>query len=86
MSDNGIYWPICTLCLGIFPLDNLYFVGKIVLLVWNWDKVVNFGDILPETSKSSTCWDMGVNSHLTWLNNDSLYMPQRIEPELESTR
>ena len=28
---------------------------------------VNFGDILPETSKSSAFWDMGVNSHLKWL-------------------
>ena len=25
---------------------------------------VNFGDILPETSKSSAFWDMGVDSHL----------------------
>ena len=25
---------------------------------------VNFGDILPETSKSSSFWDMGVDSHL----------------------
>ena len=23
------------------------------------DKLVNFGDILPETSKNSACWDMG---------------------------
>ena len=30
---------------------------------------VNFGDILPETSKSSAFWDMGqgVNSNLKWL-------------------
>ena len=28
---------------------------------------VNFGDILPETSKSSAFWDMGVDSHLKWL-------------------
>ena len=26
-----------------------------------------FGDILPETSKSSAFWDMGVDSHLKWL-------------------
>ena len=34
---------------------------------------VNFGDILPETSKSSAFWDMGVNSHLKWLLLFSLY-------------
>ena len=28
---------------------------------------VNFGDNLPETSKSSAFWDMGVDSHLKWL-------------------
>ena len=28
---------------------------------------VNFGDILPENSKSSAFWDMGVNSCLKWL-------------------
>ena len=28
---------------------------------------VNFGDILPEISKSSAFWDMGVDSHLKWL-------------------
>ena len=28
---------------------------------------VNFGNILPETSKSSAFWDMGVDSHLKWL-------------------
>ena len=28
---------------------------------------VNFGDILPETSKSSAFWDMGVDSHIKWL-------------------
>ena len=27
---------------------------------------VNFGDILPETSKSSAYWDMGVDSQLKW--------------------
>ena len=26
--------------------------------------LLKFGDILPETSKSSACWDMGGNSHL----------------------
>ena len=31
------------------------------------DIQVNFGDILPETSKSSAFWDMGVDSHLKWL-------------------
>ena len=28
---------------------------------------VNFGDILPETSKSSAFWDMGVDSRIKWL-------------------
>ena len=28
---------------------------------------VNFGDILPEISKSSAFWVMGVSSHLKWL-------------------
>ena len=28
---------------------------------------VNFGDILPETSKSSAFWDIVVDSHLKWL-------------------
>ena len=46
--------------------------------------LVNFGNILPETSKSSACWDMGGNSHLTWLSSDSLYLPQLIELKLES--
>ena len=27
---------------------------------------VNFGDILPETSKSSAFWDVGMDSHLKW--------------------
>ena len=46
-------------------MENLYLLVS--------DMLVNFGDILPETSKSSTCWDMGGNSHLTWLTIDSLY-------------
>ena len=29
--------------------------------------ILNFGDILPETSKSSAFWDMGVDSQLKWL-------------------
>ena len=28
---------------------------------------VNFGKIVPETSKSSAFWDMGVDSRLKWL-------------------
>ena len=46
----------------IFLLDILYLEGKSPLLVRN--NQVNFGDILPETSKSSAFWDMGVNFHL----------------------
>ena len=44
-------------------MDNLYLAKKTPVLVG--DMLVNFGDILPETSKSSACWDIGGNSHLT---------------------
>ena len=47
---------------GIFSLDILYLEGKSPLLMSNIQ--VNFGDILPETSKGSAFWDMGVDSHL----------------------
>ena len=47
----------------IFSLDNLSLAGKTPSLVG--DMLVNIGDILPETSRSSACWDMGGNSHLT---------------------
>ena len=57
----------------IFSLDNLSLAGKTPLLVG--DMLVNFWDILPETSKSSAWWDMGGNSHLTWLTSNSLYLP-----------
>ena len=50
---------------GLFSLDILYLEGKNPLLMMN--NQVKFGDILPETSKSSAFWDMGVNSHLKWL-------------------
>ena len=50
---------------GIFSLDILYVEGKSLLLMSNIQ--FNFGDILPETSKSSAFWDMGVDSHLKWL-------------------
>ena len=48
-----------------FSLDILYLEGKSPLLMRN--NQVRFGDILPETSKNSAFWDMGVNSHLKWL-------------------
>ena len=67
----------------LFPLDNLYLEGKTLLLVR--DMLFNFGDILPETNKSSVCWDMGGNPHLTWLFSDSLYAPADIELEVESS-
>ena len=54
-------------------LVNFYLTGKTPLLVM--DMLVNFGDILPETSKISACWDIGGNSHLTWLPSDSLCLP-----------
>ena len=50
---------------GIFSLDILYFKEKSPLLMRN--NQVKFGDMLPETSKSSAFWDMGVNYHLKWL-------------------
>ena len=50
---------------GTVSLDNLYLEGKSPLLMSNIQ--VNFGDILPETRKSSVFWDMGVDSHLEWL-------------------
>ena len=55
---------------GLFLLDFLYLAGKTPLLVQKM--LVNFLDILPETSKTSACWDMGRNSHLTWWSSDSL--------------
>ena len=58
---------------GIFALDNLYLTKKAALLAE--DMLVNFGDILPVTNKSSACWDAGGNSHRTWLSSDSLYLP-----------
>ena len=61
-------------------MDNLYLAGKTHLLVG--DMLVNFGNILPETNKSSACWGMGWNSCLPWLS--SLYMTQCIELEIES--
>ena len=48
---------------------------------------VKFGNMLPETSKSSAFWDMGVNSHLKWLpmfspdeagKSDSISLGRRI--------
>ena len=47
---------------GIFSLDILYLEGRSPLPMRNI--LVYFGDILPETSKSSASWDKGVNSNL----------------------
>ena len=60
-------------------MDNLFLAGKTPFLFG--DMLVNFGDILPETAKAVHA-GMGWNSHLTWLSNDSLYMPYCIELEL----
>ena len=54
-------------------MNNLNLAGNLLLLVG--DMLVNFGDILAETSKSSVFWDMGENSHVTWLSSDSRYLP-----------
>ena len=65
--DHGLHWSIQNLHIlaGIFSLDILFSQGKSPLLMRNIQ--VNFGDILPETSKSNAFWDMGVDSHLKWL-------------------
>ena len=65
--DHGLHWSIHNLHIltGIFSLDILFSEGKSPLLMRNIQ--VNFGDILPETSKSSAFWDMGVDSNLKWL-------------------
>ena len=47
-------------------MDNLYLTGKTPWLLG--DQLVNFGDVLPESSKSTACWDMDVNSDLAWLS------------------
>ena len=52
-------------------LDKCW-AGKTPLLVR--DMSVNFQDILPETSKSRACWDMGGNSPLKWLSIFSQYV------------
>ena len=63
-------------------MDNLFLAGKTCFLFG--DMLVNFGDILPETAKAVHA-GMGWNSYLmSWLSNDSLYMPYCIELELES--
>ena len=61
---HGLHWSIQNLHIlaGIFSLDILFLEGKSPLLMRN--NQVNFGDILPETGKSSAFWDMGVDSHL----------------------
>ena len=76
---NPVYpWPlltnleICILWQEFSQWIIYYLAGKITLLVG--DTLVNFGDILPERSESSACWDMGGNSHLTWLSSNSLYI------------
>ena len=56
---------ICIFWQEFLLLDVLFLEGKSPLLMRNIQ--VNFEDILPETSKSSAFWDMGVNSNLKWL-------------------
>ena len=60
---------------GIFSMDNSYLAGKTPSLVR--DMLVNFGDILQETSKSSACCDMGGNSNLTWLSRPEVVVQGR---------
>ena len=65
--DHGLHWSIHNLYIlaGIVSLDILYLEGKSPLLMNNIQ--VNFGDVLPESSKSSAFWDMGVDSPLKLL-------------------
>ena len=72
MALTGLFRNVHIMA-GILLLDNLHLSGKIPLLVR--DMLVNFGHILLETDKSSACWDIGGNSHVTWLSSDSLYLP-----------
>ena len=51
----------------ISSLDILYLAAK--------TQAGLLGDILPETSKSSACWEIGGNSNLAWLSSDSLDLP-----------
>ena len=44
---------------------------------------LTLGTSCHKQAKSSTGWDMGGNSHLTWLSSDCLYLPWWIELELE---
>ena len=65
--DHGLQWSIekNAYLAGIFSLDVPYLVGKSPLLIRNIQ--FNFGNIEPETSKSSAFLDVGVNSNLKWL-------------------
>ena len=65
--DHGLHWSIQNLHIlaGISHWIFFFLEGKSPLLMRNIQ--VNFGDILPETSKSSAFWDMGVDSHLEWI-------------------
>ena len=58
--------PKCAYFGRICSLDILYYpIFRSPLLMSNIQ--VNFGNILPKTSKSSAFWDMGVDSHLKCL-------------------
>ena len=74
-SDHGLHWSIQNLHIlaGIFSFDILYLEGKSPLRMSNIP--VNFGDILPETSKSNASWDVGADSHLKWL---LLFSPKEV--------
>ena len=65
--DHGLHWSITNLHIfaGIFSLDILYLEGKSPSLLRN--NQVEFMPILPETSKSSAFWDMGLKSNMKWL-------------------
>ena len=61
--DHGFHWSNTQLIIlaGILSFDILYLQGEKPLLIRNM--LVNFGDILAETSKSSAFWDKS----LKWL-------------------
>ena len=64
-----------------FLIEQSIFSREAPLLVR--DMLVNFWDVLPETkSVHAGIW---VGSFLTWLSSDSLYLPEWIELDLESS-
>ena len=62
--DNGL--EICVLRQE-FSQCIIYIRRENPLLVDNMHMLVDFGDILPETSKSSACWDVSVHIPIPYM-------------------